>query len=149
MMRIKFILPAVFGLFSLGLIGQPDEEYGETLKKMFEVSGSEETYQTVVRNMSATFRQQNPQLGDEWWDEFEKEFSETSIDELVERLTPVYERHLSQEDLQAVVEFYESPAGKRFAESTPLITGEAMKVGEEWGRSIAQRILNRIQAAEE
>lgn len=39
---------------------------------------------------------------------------------------PIYEKHLTLEDLKAVVAFYESPVGKRYAETSLIAMNEAM-----------------------
>jgi len=61
-------------------------------------------------------------------------------------LVPVYQKHLSESDLKNVIAFYQSPAGKKFAEQTPIITTESMQVGQQWGLKIAQQFMEKIKA---
>lgn len=124
--------------------GQADADYKATLKKMFEVSGSQETFKTAVTQMSAMFKQ-NSQIPDDVWTDMEKEFLLTSMEQLAEMLTPVYEKHLTKADLQQVIKFYETPAGVRFAAKTPLIMEESMKIGQEWGMKIGQQLQQKIK----
>ena len=79
------------------------------------------------------------------WDELEAEFMNTSTLDLLDEMAPVYQKHLTLEDLKAITEFYKTPAGKKLAEKTPLITQESMKVGEKWGQGVAEKVLARLQ----
>lgn len=119
------------------LYSQPSSEYNSTLKKMFEVSGSEDVYKTVIKQVIGMFKQ-NKNVPEEIWVSLEKEFLLTSLNDMVEMLTPVYEKHLNQTDLEKLIEFYQSPVGKKFADKTPLIMQESMQVGQQWGMKIGQ-----------
>lgn len=119
------------------LYGQNNAEYKTTLKKMFEVSGSEEAYKSAIRQMFVMFKQKG-NVPEEVWAGLEQEFLKTSMDELVAMLTPVYEKHLTRADLQNLIEFYQTPVGSKFAQKTPFIMQESMQVGQQWGMKIGQ-----------
>lgn len=70
--------------------------------------------------------------------EFEEEFAKTSIDDLTEMLVPVYKKYMTKEDLKELIEFYETPVGRKFAEYTPIIMQESMQIGQQWGLKIGQ-----------
>ncbi len=133
-------------LITFGLsYGQADNEYKAKLKNMFEVSGSEETYQTVIKQMISMYKEQFSNVPEETWDDLEKEFLKTSMDDLVDMLVPVYSRHLTLDDIQKIIEFYQTPVGKKYAEKTPLIMQESMQVGQQWGMKIGQEFQNKLQ----
>ncbi|MCB0648170.1 MAG: DUF2059 domain-containing protein [Saprospiraceae bacterium] len=125
--------------------GQTDSEYAKTLKKMFEVSGSEATYQGVISQMVQMFKNQNSALSGSDFDAMEAEFKKTSIYDLAEMLVPVYSKHLTMDDLKAIIQFYESPAGKKLASKTPMITQESMAIGQEWGYKIGMEIQKKLE----
>lgn len=89
-------------------------------------------------------KQGNPNVPTTIWNDFEQEMLNTSLDDLVEMLVPVYQKHLSQEDLNSLIAFYQTPAGKKYAEKTPLIMQESMQVGQQWGMQIAQKIQQKL-----
>jgi len=64
--------------------------------------------------------------------------------DLIERLVPVYQRNLSDADLDALLRFYTSPAGKRYAEKQPVIVREIVTVEKEWGQRIVRQALADI-----
>lgn len=144
MKRLTTIIPFILLTFGLSF-GQADPEFTATLKNMFEVSGSEETYKTVIKQMVSMFKTQFSDVPEEHWIELEKEFLQTSLDDLVDMLVPIYSRHLTIDDLHKIIEFYHTPTGKKYAEKTPLITQESMQVGQQWGMKIGQDFENRIK----
>jgi len=78
-------------------------------------------------------------------DDFEKELlAAVDVDELMSLLIPIYDRHLSDEDLDGLLAFYRSPTGKRFTKALPLITAESRQVGEEWGQRLGRKVGEKI-----
>ena len=49
-------------------------------------------------------------------------------DEMIELITPVYEKYLTAEDLESIIKFYKSPAGKKLLEAQPKIMKDSMIV---------------------
>ena len=136
------VLLVAFSSFSFA---QTDTKYAKTLQKMFKVSGSEQTYATATTQMLGVFRKQYPDVDAEIWDEFEKEFEKTSLKDLTELLTPVYQKHFTQAELKELIKFYESPIGKKLAEKTPFIMQESMEVGQKWGTKIGQDFVEKMK----
>ena len=141
----RFPLVLVFALcFAIDLFGQAETEYKQTLKKMFEVSGSEAAYKSAISQMFAMFKQ-SQQVPANVMAELEQDFMKTSMDELVDMLAPVYHKHMTRDDLMKLIEFYETPVGVKFAQKTPLIMQESMQIGQEWGMKIGQEFEKRLK----
>jgi hypothetical protein len=121
------------------------ESYQKTLKKYFEVSGTMNAFQTAITTMMANFRNMNASVPDEFWKEMETELSGTSIDDLVKLMIPVYNRHLTETDLEEIIRFYSSPAGKKLASKTSVIMEESMQAGQTWGAAVAERIMKKMK----
>ena len=124
---------------------QSDEKYKETLTKLFRVSNTEQTYEAAVKQMFSMYRQQLTNIPSEIWDDLEKEMSKTSMNDLISMLVPVYSKHLTIEDLNEIIEFYESPIGQKYAEKNPLIVQESMQVGQQWGQKIGMDFMNKLK----
>jgi uncharacterized protein len=144
MNKIISILALIFILTSVSY-GQIDKEYAKTLKKLFEVSGTEETYKAAIKQMVAMFRDQYVEIDSDTWDDLEKEFLKTSLDDLTDMLVPVYSKYMTQEDLEEIIKFYQSPVGQKYAANTPFIMQESMQVGQEWGREIGQKLEKKMK----
>ena len=85
-----------------------------------------------------------PDIPDEFWVAFR---AEMRGEELVEVLVPVYASHFSREEVRAMIAFYRTPVGQKLIAETPALTADAMAVGQEWGRELATRVVQKMQAA--
>lgn len=132
-------------IISTSIFGQTDKKYAKTLKEMFKASGTEESYQIVISQMFAMFKQNYSEVESELWDGMEKEFLKTSLNELAEMLVPVYSKYLTKEDLEELIKFYRTPIGKKFAKNTPLIMKESMLIGQEWGEKVGQDFMKKME----
>jgi hypothetical protein len=119
--------------------------YPATLKKYMEATGTIETFNTAIDGMMGQFKSMYPSVPDDVWTEFAKEFSSTSIDDLVVLMAPIYEKHLTEADLNEMVKFYNTPIGKKLAAKTPLITQESMTAGQAWGMKIAEKVQAKMK----
>lgn len=140
----RLLAISVFVIVSCTVFGQTNPEYSKTLQKMFDVSGSKENYQAAIDQMFSMFQQQYPEVPAELWGELKTEFNQLSLNELTEMLVPVYEKHLTIEDLKELIKFYESPTGKKFAKTTPLIMQETMQIGQQWGIKIGEEFAKKM-----
>lgn len=140
---------AIFVLsFSLTFLSsttaQVDQAYTDTLSMLLEASGARNTFSVVIDQSISFYKQQYDEVPDAFWDELQKEMGENAYDDLVKLLAPIYYEHLNQEDLEAILAFYRSPAGRKMAQKTPLITAAAMQAGQEWGRQVGQQIVTKL-----
>jgi hypothetical protein len=53
--------------------------------------------------------------------------SNDMIDEMIDALVPIYQRHFSKADLDGMLAFYTSPVGQKFQSEQPAITQESMQ----------------------
>lgn len=119
--------------------------YPATVKKYLEASGSLSAFKTAITGMLGNFKSMNTSVPEEVWKEFETEFQSTSVDDLVNMLSPVYEKHITEAELNEIIKFYSTPAGKKLAEKTPSIMEESMAVGQTWGQAVAQKVMTKLK----
>jgi len=50
------------------------------------------------------------------------------IDDILRDMVPIYQKHLTESDLNAMIAFYASPVGKKVLREMPAMTSEAMRV---------------------
>jgi len=63
-----------------------------------------------------------------------------NMDEMINDMIPYYDKYLSNEDINAITAFYESPAGKRMIEANPKIMLEYMpKMYEKLGPKMKEK----------
>ncbi len=135
-------------VFSLGIMVQAQEQkssYEATLLEMFSVSGTEEAYKVAIVQTMGMLKSQYSNVDATVWKDLEKEFLKTSLNDLVTLLVPVYQKELTEGDLNAIIDFYKTPAGKKFAEKNPIIMQESMKVGQQWGMEIGMKFAKKMK----
>jgi len=64
----------------------------------------------------------------------DKLFKNMPVDEMMEAMIPIYQKHLTKEDLDGILAFYASPIGQKLQHEQPAITQESMQAGGEIGR---------------
>jgi len=65
-----------------------------------------------------------PKKDEAYWNEFSKNWKEKVENKVFEMYMPVYEKHLTLEELKAVAAFYESPVGKKYKEASLIVMRE-------------------------
>jgi uncharacterized protein len=66
-----------------------------------------------------------------------------SVDELIDAVIPVYQRHLTHADVRAIIDFYNSEAGQKYLKELPIISAETTQVVQ----PIITKHLPEMQAA--
>lgn len=65
---------------------------------------------------------------------FDGIFKSLPVDDMVNAVVPIYQKHLTKSDLEAITAFYSSPPGQKILKEMPAIMSEAMQAGGEIGR---------------
>jgi uncharacterized protein len=56
----------------------------------------------------------------------------------------LYDKYFTNEEIKGLIQFYESPVGRKAIEVLPAITQESMKHGMEVGSVVGQKALDRL-----
>lgn len=71
------------------------------------------------------------------------------VDQILGDMVPVYQKHLTKSDIDAVLAFYTSPVGQKLMQEMPAMTEEAMQIAssrlQEDNEAIMRRLEERIQ----
>jgi len=65
---------------------------------------------------------------------FEGLFASLPVDDMVDAIVPIYQKHLTKADLASITAFYSSPAGQKILKEMPAIVAESMQAGGEIGQ---------------
>lgn len=123
-----------------------DSEYQKTLGKMMSMSGALSSVKAMVPQMVAMMKQSSPNVPESFWNGFIEKWQAKAGDKLVALYTPVYQKYLTIDDLKKVIQFYESPVGKKLGTATPAMTAEGMKLGQQLGMEIATELQTELNA---
>ncbi|MEO8795701.1 MAG: DUF2059 domain-containing protein [Daejeonella sp.] len=114
----------------------------DNIRKILESTGVADQGIIAMQNMFQSYKTSMPDVPTEFWDNVSKEFTANS---LIELIVPIYEKYYSEEDIRQLAEFYQSPLGKKIISTLPNVTADSMKAGQEWGKSIAEKIMLKLQ----
>ena len=127
-MRTSLLIPLAALLFALPAAAQEARSEAAAMdakekkvRTLLELSGASQQGRQVMDAMLAQFEQM-PELPKGFIAEF-KRIAKPA--DLVELIVPIYSKHLTEGDVDALIAFYKSPAGQRFVGAQPEITRES------------------------
>lgn len=94
-----------------------------------------QSYQVELKNLNSKLPpgqhmtpQQQAALGKIMQEYMHKAMSLYTVDQMMNDAIPIYQRHISRTDADAIIAFYSSPAGQHILDAQPVIMREYMPV---------------------
>lgn len=140
MKKIATITLLVLGL-SVSVFAQTTSKE-QKVRQMLELTGTAKIGVQTVNTLLATFQRQYPNVSKEFWNEISRK---VNAEELINLVTPIYAKYYTEEDLDQIILFYNSPAGKKVTATLPQITQESMEAGKAWGEKLVKQIVQEMQ----
>jgi hypothetical protein len=122
------------------------------IRQLMDVTGANDLGQQLMTAGIAQFRASvtesqpdNPratQFADAFALRFQKHFDPHSLTETV---IPIYDKHLSSEDLKQLLAYYQSPFGKRMLKVLPEVAHESQVAGFQLGQKAAQETMEELK----
>ena len=72
-------------------------------------------------------------------------FKNFPVDDLIQAVIPVYQKHFTKGDIDAFVAFYSTPAGQKLVKEMPAITQESMQASMGVGQKMVANMQQQIQ----
>ena len=157
-MRLKSLLSACFLALSMCAGAQttvsiaPEAASKEDVKKLFDVMASREQMNQMMQQLFAQMRSLNraeikkrhPDVTEEELARMDRQSEELMknfpMDEMLSDMIPVYQRHFTKSEVDALTAFYSSPPGQKYLHEMPAVTAETM-------RAVYPRIEAEVDAA--
>ena len=114
----------------------------ESIVKLLKSTGADKIGEQMINQMMPIIRQSLPDTPEEFFIEFRKE---ANIDQLIDMIVPIYQKYLSQSDVDELNKFYSTDIGKKIIQVHPLIFQDSILAGEMWGKAAGQRANITIQ----
>jgi len=67
------------------------------------------------------------------------------LDDLLQAMIPVYEKHFTKGDMDALVAFYTSPTGQKVIKEMPAVTAESMQASSGILQKLMAQTMQRVQ----
>lgn len=134
----------LFLLLLTGSLGAAEinPEKAKSIKKLLRVSGIEEqlSYMKdgVLNSYSQMISATYPKVPNAFWDEFNILIGDREMQALVDMVVPVYDKHMSQEVIDNLIQMFENPFWKEWMQKMPTISREAGIAGQRWIQNHAQ-----------
>ncbi|ASK31842.1 hypothetical protein CEY12_17785 [Chryseobacterium sp. T16E-39] len=96
--------------------------------------------QEVKQNIGK-YQKAYPGASNKFWEEFLKEMSPEKFADLY---APIYSEYYTESEIDDLIKFYNTSAGKKMMEVTPLILKEGMKAGEKMGKETVSKLMKKI-----
>jgi len=139
---MKLIIGMIVSLLLTSLPAHSELASPESIKNLMEKTGAGDMGVQAMNQMLPALKKILPDASKQFWTDF---MAEVSGDDLVEMTIPIYQKHLSQEDIDAINAFYDTPAGQKLIKTQPLLVQESMAAGQVWGQKIAQDVINKYK----
>jgi len=117
----------------------PDAASKEDVKKLFDVMASREQIGQMMQQVFAQMRSMNreqvkkrrPDVTEEELARMDRESEDLiknfPVDAMLSDMIPVYQRHFTKSEIDALIAFYSSPPGQKFLHEMPAVTAETMR----------------------
>jgi uncharacterized protein len=138
-------LVIVFFLMSVQTFAQTPDEFEKDILKYLEINGTKESMPFVIDQLFNQVKIMYPTVPDTYWTEFKAEMSKNGMEDLFKEMIPVYKKHFTHQEIKDIIDFYESPTGKKLSQKTPVLTQESMAVGQRWGMILGQKIMSKLE----
>jgi hypothetical protein len=139
----KYILALVLAGAAVLCFSQEDSGGKEKdILKLLEALDTRALAVKIFDMMIPQIAQLVPDVPQNVWDMFREKID---ADDFIKLCIAIYDKHFSHEEILALIEFYESPLGRRLVEETPGITQDSMTAGQEWGLRLGQQIMLELE----
>ena len=128
----------------LGVFTNAQSSKDVKIAELLETMGSTQAMKTSFEYMINYYKQNNPQISSEYWDNASKH---VDYDELVQKLIPIYSKHFTEQEIVDLLNFYNTSTGKKMIDKMPVILQESMEIGRKWGIELAQKIEKEVSVS--
>ena len=109
------------------------------IRKLMALTGGDKMADQMFDQMAQSLKASGG--SDRMLQEFRKEFD---FKKLMDIAVEAYDKNLSDEDVRALITFYESPAGQRMLQAMPKIVGDMMTRSMEMTRDMADKVRKNL-----
>lgn len=115
----------------------------ERIEELMELTGASKLGVQMMHAMTDSLKAAMPNVPDDWWARFMAEVDPEDVTAIV---VPIYDRHFTAEEIDAMLEFYRTPVGRSLIAKMPVVVQESMAAGQAWGKRLAEEILEELEA---
>lgn len=130
---------------------QTDPAKEADIRRLIELTGTANLFETQKATMGEQMR---PLLERSLPDDPHKaEIIETFLErfperlktqDLIDRIVPIYDKHLTHEEIKGLIQFYQTPLGQRVIQVLPQVFQESQAAGREFGQEVGREVMMEV-----
>lgn len=120
-----------------------DPKKEQAIRKLLEVT---HTAQGIITGMEANLDAQKkaqPSIPDIFWEELIKR-AKSDVGEFLTMMVGIYDQHYTQEQLDQMLAFFETPLGRMMADKAPVVALATMGAAERWGMKLGMQVMMEL-----
>ncbi|MBK1895466.1 DUF2059 domain-containing protein [Chryseobacterium paridis] len=135
MKKVVIVCALFFGISTFSQVKE------SKIKELIILTGVDKLASQGVKQNIGKYQKAYPGVSNKFWEEFLKEMSPEKFADLY---APIYSEYYTESEIDDLIKFYNTPAGKKMIEVTPLIVKEGMEAGEKMGKETAVKLMKKI-----
>jgi uncharacterized protein len=120
-----------------------DSEKEKLIRALLARTKEAEMAEERVLQAMAGMKQLMPRVPEKYWEKYR---SLISLEELQNRLVEVYDKHFTSEELNSLIQFYDSPIGRKLSEKTLPILRDSMEAAQRMSRRAGDAVASEMRA---
>jgi hypothetical protein len=112
------------------------------IRELMNMMGSGQLGVQIFNSLTDSYKKTLPDVDPQFWDDMSKEIK---AENLINMVVPIYAKYFTDEDIIALTAFYKTPIGQKVIKTMPLIVTESMQIGQEWGKQLSDKIIQRLK----
>ncbi|MGP0565942.1 MULTISPECIES: DUF2059 domain-containing protein [unclassified Nitrospina] len=134
---------AFWGFFGLGAVqAEIDPQKERDIRKLLRVSGIYKQLdymkEGVLDAYGTMIASAYPKVPDAFWKDYYGLVGDEEMKDLIDRVVPVYDSHMSHEVIKKLIGMFENPFWEEWKQKMPLISREAGLAGNEWSQELVK-----------
>ncbi|HWW50953.1 MAG TPA: DUF2059 domain-containing protein [Verrucomicrobiae bacterium] len=132
-------------------VEKPDPAKDAAIRRLMEITQTNKMGDNIVAAIGNQVQQVmsraiQPERLPKFMDDFHEKFTASAPSGAVaDAVIPIYARHFSTDDIQGLIQFYESPLGQRVVKTMPQVTQESESAGIQLDQKAAIKVLRGMQ----
>jgi uncharacterized protein len=141
----------IAGRTTVSGIQKSDTQKKDNIRHLMKIMGVEKLTQSMLDQYLQALKpvlaqapkddDQKRQRRDRFAEIMSEEFKQV---DLIPTYVDIYDKYFTNEEINGLIQFYESPVGKKAIAVLPAITQEGMKRGMELGSTVGEKVLTRL-----
>jgi hypothetical protein len=134
--------------------GEPvkvDKQKEADIRQLLEITGSKAMAAQMMSNMEGSIKplMANAFPAGAYRDKlvdlfFAKFHSKLDPQQLVDMAVPVYDKHFTDEEIKGLIQFYQTPVGKKALSELPQIVTQLQESGKSWGQQVGRESMIEV-----